>query len=227
MENQETLFIEVLTAFEQSGILHNFILIGGWCPVLYREYFHNPPEIPRLRTADIDFLIPNPPKICKEVNVPGLLQQLGFDLLTDYVSGYTKYSHPTLDVEFLIPELGRGRDAPYPIKQLHINAQGLRYLPMLQHHIITVSYHNMSVNVPEPATYVLHKFIVSQERKDADKREKDIRIAGDIGEFLIHHAEQRQRLHDIFNELPIKWQKTLIKVLKMSDNLLLLDLLAP
>ncbi len=172
-------------------------------------------------------MIPNPPKIRQEINVSGLLQQLGFELLTDYVSGYTKYSHPTLDVEFLIPELGRGRDAPYPIKQLHINAQGLRYLTMLQHHIITVSYHNMPVNVPEPAAYVLHKFIVSQERKDADKREKDLRIAGDIGEFLIHRTDQRKRFYDTFNELPSKWQKTLLNVLNMSGNLFLLDLLAP
>ncbi len=35
MEDQERLFIDVLTAFQQAGILHNFILIGGWCPVLY------------------------------------------------------------------------------------------------------------------------------------------------------------------------------------------------
>ena len=130
MENQESLFIDVLTAFEQAGILHNVILIGGWCLVLYQVYFQNPPEIPRLRTADIDFLIPNPTNIRQEVNVSGLLQQLGFEMLTDYVSGYSKYSHPSLDVEFLIPELGRGRNAPYPIKQFHINAHDVNSLLM-------------------------------------------------------------------------------------------------
>ncbi len=98
---------------------------------------------------------------------------------------------------------------------------------MLQHHIITVSYHDMPVKAPEPAAYVLHKFIVSQERKDFGKREKDLRIAGDIGEFLIHRTDQRKRFYDTFNELPSKWQKTLLNVLNMSGNLFLLDLLAP
>lgn len=226
MENPERLFVEVLTALDHAGILQEFILIGGWCPVLYAHHFHHPPEISRLRTADIDLLIPNPPNIRAEVNVSGLLQQLGFELLTDYVSGHTKYSHPTLDVKFLIPELGRGQNEPYRIQQFHINAQGLRYLVMLQHDVMTIVYRELFVNMPEPAAYVLHKCIVSQERTDRDKREKDLSIARGISEFLIHDPEQRQRLQDIFKELPSKWQRTLLKVLKASDALFLLDLFA-
>ena len=225
MENQERLFIEILTAFERSGILRDLILIGGWCPILYREWFHHPPEISLLRTADIDFLIRNPPNIRREVNISALLQELGFDLLTDYVSGHAKYSHPELDVEFLIPELGKGQDAPYLIQRLHINAQGLRYLSMLQDSVMTIRYHDIAVNVPEPAAYVLHKLIVSQERADAAKREKDLRIASDIGEFLMRRPEQREKLERIFHALPVKWQKTLMKVLKMNNNLRLLDVL--
>ena len=93
--------------------------------------------------------------------------------------------------------------------------------------LLTLMYHELFVNVPEPAAYVLHKFIVSQERTDPDKREKDLSIARGISEFLIHDPEQRQRLQDIFNELPQKWQKTLLNVLKASDVLFLLDLLTP
>jgi hypothetical protein len=74
---------------------------------LYKQHFHNPPEIPVVRKADIDFLIPNPPRIRKEVDVSALLRQLGFELLTDYLSGYTKYDHPQLEIEFVTPEDSR------------------------------------------------------------------------------------------------------------------------
>ena len=98
---------------------------------------------------------------------------------------------------------------------------------MLQHDVMTIRYHELFANVPEPATYVLHKFIVSQERTDRDKREKDLSIARGVGEFLIHDPEQRQRLQEVFNELPQKWQKTLLNILKAFDVLFLLDLLTP
>lgn len=135
MHDQEKLFIEVLTTLNNAGVLQDLIIIGGWCPLLYRHHFHYPPEIPALRTADIDFLVPNPPRIHKEVDVSALLMQLGFDLLTDYISGHTKYSHPNLDIEFVTPELGKGQNTPYEIPLLHVNAQGLRYLNLLQHDV--------------------------------------------------------------------------------------------
>ena len=49
------------------------------------------------------------------------------------LTGYTKYVHPELELEFLIAELGRGKgNKPYEIPKLHINAQGLRFLNLLQ-----------------------------------------------------------------------------------------------
>ena len=227
MQDQEKLFIEVLTTLNDAGVLQDLIIIGGWCPILYRYHFHDPPEIPALRTADIDFLIPNPPRIHKKVDVSSLLTQLDFDLLTDYISGYTKYSHPDLDIEFVTPELGKGRSAPYEIPQLNVNAQGLRYLNLLQHNVIEISYHNIIVKVPEPTAFVLHKFIVRQERVDTEKRDKDIKIAQEIGEFLVRDMEQRQILGKVFDGLPPKWQQKLKKILIGSDATTLVTILLP
>jgi hypothetical protein len=56
------------------------------------------------------------------------------------LDGYVKYVHPDLEVEFLIPERGKGRDKPYTIDKFHINAQGLRYLDLLQRHGMETSY---------------------------------------------------------------------------------------
>ena len=38
-----------------------------------------------------------------------------------------KYNHRELQVEFLVPELGKANDQPREIKKFHINAVALRY----------------------------------------------------------------------------------------------------
>jgi len=76
-----------------------------FCKILFlleagdKNYFSNAPEIPLLRTLDIDFLIPNPPRIHKEVNIPEILEDLDFIPLQNYMTGYTKYVHPELELE--------------------------------------------------------------------------------------------------------------------------------
>jgi hypothetical protein len=220
MEERVKLFRHVIIEFSKSGVLENLILIGGWAQILYREYFGNPPEISSLRTADIDFLIPNPPKIKKEVNLPKLLQNLGFEQLTSFTTGYTKYSHQDLEVEFLIPELGKGKDKPYEIKNLHINAQGLRYLNLLQNNILQIVYNGIPITVPEPSAFVLHKFILAQIRKNEAKSKKDLRVAVELGEFLIQNFEQKEKMVKIFEGLPKSWKKKTLKASKQSSKVI-------
>ena len=137
MEKKNNLFLNTLNALYDAGVLEDIILIGSWCHYFYRIYFSNAEEIPLLRTLDIDFLIPNPSKIYKDVNIPDILKNLDFVSSHDYLTGYTKYVHPELELEFLIPELGRGQgNKPYDIPRLHINAQGLRFLNLLQTYTI-------------------------------------------------------------------------------------------
>ncbi|MDZ7837589.1 MAG: hypothetical protein U5N58_06360 [Actinomycetota bacterium] len=101
--------------------------------------FPNAPEIPLLRTLDIDFLIPNPPRIKKEVNIPEISESFDLMPLHNYLTGYTKYVHPELEVESSIPDLGKGKgNEPYRIPKLHINAQGLRFPNLLQSHTIEI-----------------------------------------------------------------------------------------
>jgi len=50
--------------------------------------------------------------------------------------------HPELELEFLTPELGRGKNKPYELPKLHINAQGLRYLNLLQSNVLKIKYKN-------------------------------------------------------------------------------------
>ena len=108
MTGQSNFLLAVLKALDKSGALEDIILIGSWCQYFYRIYFDYPHRIPAVRTMDVDFLIPNPPRIRKEINVPEILKKLDFVPAHDYPSGYTKYVHPELELDFLIPDLGRG-----------------------------------------------------------------------------------------------------------------------
>lgn len=182
--------------------------------MVYKEYFGNPVEISVQRTADLDILVPNPPRIHKEVDVSLILKELGFDRKVSPLDGYEKYVHPDLEVEFLTPERGKGREKPYVIDKLHINAQGLRYLDLIQSHVMKTSFRGISLNVPEPTAYVLHKFIISGRRKKSFKKEKDIETARQIGEYLLELEDQRKKMRKIYLGLPEKWKKNLMKIIK-------------
>lgn len=54
MEKRFELFEIVIEALNEKNTLDNLILIGGWCQYFYKIYFDNAPEIPVLRTMDID-----------------------------------------------------------------------------------------------------------------------------------------------------------------------------
>ena len=110
-----------------------------------------------------------------------ILRTLDFTPTHSYITGYTKYEHPELELEFLTPELGRGKNKPYELPKLHINAQGLRYLNLLQSNVLKIKYKHMMIQLPEPAAYVLHKFIIFERRKEKSKKERDLLAAKDIG----------------------------------------------
>ncbi len=213
MERKNDLFFSLLKELQKEGVLNELILIGSWCHLFYRHYFNNAPAIPAVRTLDIDFLVPNPFRAKKEVNIPALLDKLDFTPLISYGTGYTKYAHPELEIEFLTPELGKGREKPYIINNLHIQAQGLRFLNFLQEHLIKINYKNIGVRVPEPSSYVLHKFIIFERRAKKDKKERDLESARKIGEFLLKNDNQKKKLKQLFHEMPKKWQN------KIKDNL--------
>jgi len=90
MKERFKLFFDILSELNREGVLQDLILIGGWCQNVYKEYFGDPPEISTLRTADVDFLIPNPPKIKKKTNLSAVFERIGFDEEFSMLNGYTK-----------------------------------------------------------------------------------------------------------------------------------------
>ena len=217
MEEKYKLLSNVLRSLQDAGVLNCLILVGSWCQYYYRILFDNTPDIPLIRTTDIDLLVPNSPKIKKNVDIGQLLKSLGFDSDYDYSTGIIKYVHPDLEIQFVTPERGRGRDTAYNIKQLQIKAEGIRYLGILQDNSFTMKHEDISLRIPEPEAYVLQKILASRKRANEDKRAKDLDTAFSIGELCMQDHKRRRRMKAIFNDLPKKWQKEILKTLRDSS----------
>lgn len=216
-KSQYDLCLRLLGRLARQGILNNVILIGSWCLLFYKEYFTGVYFPPSIRTRDIDFLVTLPSKIKNKVNLSDLLKDLGF--VPEFVGpkGYLRLTHPELIVEFLVPERGRGSDKPYPLPQLSLNAQPLRYLDFLAQNVIEISVAGLRVKLPHPVAFALHKLIISGRRAKQEKADKDRDQALALLHFVIKH-DKPAKIKAIFGSMPKKWQKKINEVLTKLDE---------
>jgi hypothetical protein len=100
------LCITVLKRLEKAGVLPDLLLVGSWCVYFYRDYFKDSAHLSALRTRDIDFLIESPTKLRHQVDVPKLIEDLGFieDL---YGQGYVRYLNSSTKWAFASRHPGR------------------------------------------------------------------------------------------------------------------------
>ena len=218
-KRQSELCLEILRRFHKAGILKDFILIGSWCVYFYKDYFSDVPYIDQatIKTRDIDFLINNPSGIRQEVNVPMLLKDLGFVTTIRGSRGYVKLDHPDLLLEFLVPEKGKGTDKPHPLPKLGMNAVALRFLSFLSANTIKVKVEDFYLTLPHPANFALHKLIIFQRRLKQEKAVKDRNIAIEILKSLMNKGESSV-IKQVFDAIPQKWQKRVIKGLNKSED---------
>lgn len=195
----EDLFHEILKAFADLGLWANGVeLIGSWSLLLYQRHLGARP-LP-LRTQDVDFLLPWPYRSARIVDLSSKLAELGFRSVTTS-SGSTYFAHPELKIEFLVPERGKGGLDYRLVKPLGVRAVPLRFLDMLLKDSIMLTEGGIRVRVPKPLNYCLHKLIIAQRRKNADKREKDVQHAACVLGIL-DPAEFKRAL----SGLPPKWR---------------------
>lgn len=211
-KEQFEILLQVLKRFQEAGVLKDLMLIGSWCLQFYRYHFENPEKLPAFRTLDVDFLIPHVSKIKREVDIPEILKKEGFVPTFNRASGIVKYNHRELQVEFLLPELGRGGHRVREINNLHIKAVALRYLNLLLVYPLLIKYKGLEVRVPEAAVFALHKFIVSSRRAKAEKRSKDLEAAVGILDFLWQDPKEVEKVRNILKDMPPSWRKLIAQV---------------
>lgn len=222
MESSDNLFLKIIEKLNTGGVLRDVVLIGSWALPIYKTYFDDDPEIPILRTTDVDFLLGMPPNIKGKFYIPLALSELDFEAEWSLQGDFCKFVHPELEVEFLIPDHGRGRNKAVPILSLGINAQPLRFLSLPYDRSMCVSYYGYNIRVPEPEVFVLLKLLILPRRKDKAKLIKDASTARILGEFLLKRSDRRRmRMQNLFKELPEGWRKDIQNVSKDHFPLLL------
>lgn len=212
MQKKYVLFEDVLEIFAKARLLDELILVGSWCMLFYKDYFSPADFSPSIRTRDIDFLVPQPNRISKNIDIAELLKNEGF-IITFNNSGYMRLEHPELIIEFLVPEIGRGTNKPVKLKELGINAQALRFLDLLSENVIEIKYNDKWLKVPHPAAYCLQKIIVAHRRSDKAKSDKDIRESMKVLDAIIQCGKTAE-IFKIYNKMPKKWKMKIIKVLQ-------------
>lgn len=225
MEKQQyKLCVEVLRRLDKVGALKSLILVGSWCIPFYQDYFKTVEYSSSMRSRDIDFMVPGSIKVKAKVDLVELLKDLGFTVGFLGKEGYIRLEHPDLAIEFLVPEKGRGSDKPFPLKELSINAQPLRYLSLLTQRVINAEVEGVKISLPHPAVFAFHKLIVAQIRRNKDKEAKDKEQAVRILRALIDKGEL-VATKKFLNCMLLKWQAKVLASLKEMGELELLGAL--
>lgn len=216
-EKQKILFSKLLMKFSELNILKDIVLVGSWCLPIYADLLKNHDEITQLKTQDIDIMLKNPPRINKPISLPNVLKELDFIYTEHPLTTAGKFLNDDLDLDILINKKGAGIEQYVKIQNLGINAISLRYLSLLEDNIIHYVFDGLNVNIPDPSAFVLHKFIISQERtgKDSRKREKDLISAVSLGEVLLTYIDQKTKMKYIFLSIHKNWRdKKILPVVK-------------
>ncbi len=189
MEKQSKLVNSILSILKNAGILSHVLLIGSWCASFYKGYFKDLDYNPVIRTRDIDFLVSRKTMFPKNVDLEALLKPFGFDV-DFFGKGYMKLENDEIALEFIVPDIGRGSDKPYPLPELKLNAQPLRHLTMLWRDPIKITVGKTAISLPHPADFCIHKLIIAEKRKTIAKGDKDRRSATEILKALIRNHQE-------------------------------------
>jgi len=206
-DEKTTLFYNLLGTFKRLGLLDDLILVGGWCHIYYRVHFNDPlPDSP-VTPPEADFLILNPNKARPDVDVPLALEAMGFH--TQHAIGQTKYVHETLEVGFLAEKKGKSEEEAWQVRPLKLGAMTMRYLDFLQEHVIEVKHDGFTVKVPEPAAFILHKFL-SNARRSKVVQVKELESIVGLSGYMSRQPKEVARMRELFGALPGSLKKTVL-----------------
>lgn len=223
-KKQYELCVEILRRLNKIGALKDLILVGSWCIPFYKDYFKTIKYATSIRTRDVDFMVPGHIKIKTRIDLVELLKDLGFVVGFQGREGYIRLEHPELAIEFLVPEKGRGSNKPFPLKELGVNAQPLRYLSLLTQKIIHTKVDGITISLPHPVVFAFHKLIIATLRKNEDKATKDIGGALRILKAVLDKG-QKTVIKITFDSMLPTWQKKIILSLKKIGETELIRLL--
>lgn len=205
--DKDALFQSLLAAFKRLGLLDDLIVVGGWALTLYEGHFGADYPAGPARANAMEFLLVNPNKPRAPLNVPAALEEIGFHTQHDLAG--TKYVNGDAELAFLAAKKGKAEEEAFQVRPLQLGAMTNRYLDFLQEHAMAMEYGGFKLSVPEPAAFVLHKFLINPRRSKSVQAADMESIAG-LSAFLLGKDAERARLSALFAELPGSLKKTVL-----------------
>lgn len=213
MEKFELLY-SVLVSLHKAGVLSDCVLIGSWCQDFYRQLYGNPFQIPAATTTDADLLVPKSMKFKKSVDITAIMELHGFKVEQERMSSLMKFIREDFKFEFLTNAGAKPDEKVFMFKNLNINVQELHFMNIPLSYNIIIPFRDISLRIPEPEAFALHKLIVCQRRLNPIKKEKDTATARGMFEFIETQEQRKKRLNEILNEFPKSWRKKVDAALK-------------
>jgi hypothetical protein len=208
---------ELLSALANAGLWEaGAEVVGSWCFRIYQA--HLGVSVYPLRTDDLDVLIPIPWR-GRPVDLSELLRGLGFnERITP--DGSTVYHRPGIRVEFLSAARGRATEEAKPATGLGVRSQALRFMDLLLDNPLQIKLMaGVTVTVPSPSAFMLHKLLISSRRTKAHKRTKDAAHAIAVARYVLTDAEQKDALAATWRELLPSWRSRVFKAIQCAIKL--------
>ncbi len=161
----------LLHTLSEVGFFDRCLLIGSWVMLLYQELYGI--RYP-LHTLDIDFAVHlAPAKKQMRADLERLIIDLGFvDFMT--ADGVQKFTATGYEVEFFAQRPGGREISALPVREWNLNALPLPFVNLLTDFSETVEIDGITIRIPIPEAYFIHKLIVASRRRRVEKREKDL-----------------------------------------------------
>lgn len=197
-------------------VLKHIILVGGWCPTIYKYHF-NDDMLPVYSTLDVDLFIAHPLNISEKIDLHEILKNAGF--IPDIKQhSLIKYLNDDFEVEFLTSER-RNRESIVKIPDLNITAQALSLLRNVTSYSMPLNYFDLKINVPYPIYYIVLKILASYDRgtKQKEKSRKDILIAFELLEYFENNKSEIEKIELFAHTLSAKHKKQKNELLSIPE----------
>lgn len=165
--------------------------------------------IPRVETTDLDMFLPNP-KTAKANGLPAKLRELSYARSDDPLTGKTVFvSAKGFEIEFLTTP-DRTMSPTLKIPGFSLGAEALPKMAPIGWNYIELEIDGMKVKVASPASFVLQKLLINEERKPDWKKQKDIDAAAYVLLFVKASRKYSEELKQSLSAAPKKWRRAIL-----------------
>ena len=200
-------FWKFIKLLHDNDLLQHVELIGSWCEYLYAQSGALMGFDANIRTLDIDFLVKNMRRPVKKVSLTTIASENGYTIDKDVLTGTTKiYTPDLMEIEFLIEQKGAARE-PVLDTNIGVSAQALHHVSLLKTYSMQIDMFGMSITVPTPEAYAVHKIIINGQRGNTS--EKDTRAIENIMPYL-----DKEKLDEIISKLTKEEKKAFDEYIK-------------